>query len=363
MKKKPLYVTTPSLGPLEQFRKELETVWERGFLTNNGPLVRRLEAELAAYMGVDYFVSLNNGTIALQIPLKAWGCKGEIITTPFSWIATCSSILWENCRPVFVDIDPKTFNLDPQKIEDAVTHRTCGIMPVHVFSNPCAIEDIDTIAKKHKLKIIYDGAHASCVNYKGKSVLRYGDACSLSFHATKLFNTAEGGALVTEDEELYEQFKRIRFFGHNDEKDIIEDGCNAKMTEIHAALGLVNLTILDEVRARRKEIFEIYYAQLSSYDFISWQDFDRDAYNYSYVPVVFDSEERLKSIHQQLLAENIIARRYFYPCLNTIAAVSPYQAMPIAEDISKRILCLPSHQRVTDEQIHDICKLIINNKP
>lgn len=359
-KSKPLFVTTPSLASLEDFTEQLKSVWESGILTHNGPLVQKLEKELCTYMKIRNLVSVTNGTVALQLPFKAFKLKGEVITTPFSWVATCSSILWENCTPVFVDIDPKTFNLDPNKIEAAVNHRTCAIMPVHVFSNPCDVEAIDTIAEKHSLKVIYDAAHAMCVDYKGKSVLEYGDISATSFHATKLFNTGEGGGLITSNDELHEQIKRIRFFGHDDTKDIIEDGCNGKMTEIHAALGLVNLKHLDDVRAKRRAIFESYFEALEDVDFIIWQKIDKEAYNFSYMPIVFDSEERLLETDAKLKAHNIFGRRYFYPSLNTLKAVAPYAAMPISEDISKRIMCLPSHNGVNEEMIAQIVEIIKN---
>lgn len=189
----PVYVTKPSLAPLEEYKQVLESAWNSGVLTHNGPLVQKLEKELEAYLKVDNLVAMTNGTIALQLAIKAFGLKGEIITTPFTWIATASAIQWENCTPVFVDIDPKTFNIDPSKIQDAITHRTCGIMPVHVFGNPCDTDAIQTIAAKHNLKVIYDTAHGMCVNYKGKSLLAYGDITATSFHATKIFNSGEGG--------------------------------------------------------------------------------------------------------------------------------------------------------------------------
>jgi len=356
--KKPTYVTTPSLNTVEEYKVLLDKVWESGILTHNGPLVQQLENDLCKVLNLRNMVSVVNGTVALQLPFKAFKLKGEIITTPFSWVATCSSILWENCTPVFVDIDPNTFNIDPNKIEDAITHKTVGIMPVHVFSNPCDVEAIDTLASKHNFKVIYDAAHALFVDYKGKSLMEYGDVSATSFHATKIFNTGEGGACITANDELHEQLKRIRFFGHDNNKDIVEDGCNGKMTEIHAALGLVNLKIMDNVLERRKEIFEAYHSNLSELDFISFQKFDSASYNYSYMPVVFDSEERLLAIDKKLKEQNVFGRRYFYPSLNTVRALGQYTEMPVSESLSKRIMCLPSHQKVSNEMIFEISNTI-----
>lgn len=359
--KKPLYVTSPSLATLEAFANEVSRAWESGILTHNGPMVQELEKEVARQLNTKNVISVVNGTIALQLPFKAFKLKGEIITTPFSWVATCSSILWENCTPIFVDIDEHTFNIDPNKIEDAITHKTVGIMPVHVFSNPCDIEAISTLADKHKLKVIYDAAHAMFVNYKGKSVMEYGDVSATSFHATKIFNTGEGGACITTNDELHEQLKRIRFFGHDDNKDIIEDGMNGKMTEIHAALGLVNLKLTEQVLTKRKAIFEFYHSALAHLDFVKFQKFDKEEYNYSYMPILLDSEARLLKIDKALKENQIYARRYFYPSLNTIKTLGQYTEMPISESIAQRILCLPSHNNVTTDNMDNIVKIIHEN--
>jgi dTDP-4-amino-4,6-dideoxygalactose transaminase len=356
---KPVYVTSPSLAPLEEYMRVLESAWESGILTHNGPLVQKLEKELMAYLGIKNLVIVTNGTVALQLGIKVLGLKGEIITTPFTWIATASAIQWENCTPVFVDIDPETFNIDPGKIEDAITHRTCAIMPVHVFGNPCEVERIEDIARRHSLKIIYDAAHAMCVKVKGKSILEYGDISATSFHATKIFNTGEGGGCVTADEDLFERLRRLRFFGHNDAKDIVDEGFNGKMTEVHAALGLANLAIQDEVLKKRRAIFEQYFENLKDVDSIRFQKFDKEAYNYSYLPVVFSSEEEVLEVVSRLNKNNIFPRRYFYPSLNTLKAVAPYTPMPLSENLARRILCLPSHNRLGLENIDFICRLIV----
>lgn len=355
---KPTLVTAPSLAPLEEYKEILEGVWENGILTHNGPLVQRLEKEVAAYMNLRNACIVVNGTVALQLPIRAMKLQGEIITTPFTWVATISAIIWENCRPVFVDIDPKTLNIDPSKIEAAITHKTSAILPVHVFSNPCDIETISSIAKRHKLKVIYDAAHAVCTNYKGRSLLEYGDCSATSFHATKLFNTGEGGACVTTNDELHEQLKRMRFFGHDEQKEIVEDGQNGKMTEIHAALGLANLKHMDKVCQRRKEIFYAYYEQLKELDFLAFQQFDPDAYNFSYMPIIFDSEERLLKVDSLLKKNNILGRRYFYPSLNTVKTLGAYTPMPVSESVAKRILCLPSFTDLASAKIEEVSQLI-----
>jgi dTDP-4-amino-4,6-dideoxygalactose transaminase len=360
MNNKPIFVTAPSLAPISEFAQMLEGAWETGVLTHNGPLLQQLEKEFSAKFNIRNTTVVLNGTIALQMAVKALDLKGEIITTPFSWVATCSSIIWENCTPVFVDIDPNTLNIDPEKIEAAISYRTVGIMPVHVFSNPCDIEGIKTIADKYGLKVIYDAAHAVGVNYKGQSVLEYGDISATSFHATKIFNSGEGGACIANDE-LTERLKRLRFFGYNDQKEIVEDGMNGKMTEIHAALGLVNLKSFEEVVARRKAIFTSYKEHLEIYDGkVRFQTFDEASYNYSYMPIILDSEETLLEIDAALKEQNVFGRRYFYPSLNTVKAVAAYQPMPISEDIASRIFCLPSHQRLTDSQLEMITKIVLN---
>lgn len=356
---KPVFVTTPSLAPVEEFASLLTAPWESGILTHNGPLVQRLEKELCEKWGMKQMVAVNNGTIAIQLALKALDLDGgEIITTPFSWVASCSAILWERCTPVFVDIDPLTLNIDPSRIEDAITHRTRAIMGVHVFSNPCDVNAIDSLAKKHNLKVIYDGAHAVYTYYQGKPLLEYGDIAATSFHATKLFNTAEGGACVSLNDYLHERLKRLRFFGHDDRKEVVEDGCNGKMTEVHAALGLANLKYLDQVLAHRRQVFESYYALLCDLDFLRFQSFNPEEYNYSYLPVIFDTEERLLKVEKQLQAVGVYGRRYFYPSLNTMKAVAAYQPMPVSESIAQRILCLPSHNGVDESVVRLVSGVI-----
>lgn len=355
----PLHVTRPSLAPLADYADILAGAWKRGVLTHNGPLVQRLERELVDYLGVRHLAAVTNGTLALQLAIRALGLKGEIITTPFSWIATISSIIWEGCRPVFVDIDPETLNIDPARIEERITRHTCAILPVHVFSNPCDVAAIDEIAKRHRLKVIYDGAHAFGVRLADRPLAEAGDMTALSFHATKLFNTGEGGACVALDPELDARVRRLRFFGHNERKDIIEDGTNAKMTEIHAALGLANLRIADAVAEKRRADYERYRKALAGHSSIRFQKIDATAYNFSYMPIVLTSEEQLLKVEAALAAAQIFPRRYFFPALNTLRHIVPYETFPIAEDVSRRILCLPHYFELAAADIERVCGIIL----
>jgi dTDP-4-amino-4,6-dideoxygalactose transaminase len=354
MNDKPIYVTQPSLAPLDEYIKILEGVWERGILTHNGPLVQQLEKDLCEKLNIPNFVAVSNGTIALQMAIKALELKGEIITTPFTWIATVSAIKWEGCTPVFCDIDPETLNIDTTKIEALITDKTLAIMPVHVFGNPCDVDAIDAIAKKHQLKVIYDGAHAIGSTYNDKSLLEYGDITATSLHATKLLNTAEGGGCVTSNNELHEKLKRIRFFGHNDEKDIVEDGFNGKMTEVHAALGIANLKYYDDVLNDRKEKYNFCKEALSNIPGLTFQKVKQGTPNFSYFPVIFESEAQLLKVEKALNTENIFPRRYFYPSVNTYTNIVEYKATPVSEDIAKRILCLPLYWKLSLKDLETI---------
>jgi hypothetical protein len=336
-------------------------VWERGILTHNGPLVQQFEKEFCAYFNIPSLVAVTNGTIAIQMAIKALELKGEIITTPFTYIATISAIKWEQCTPVFVDIDPQTFNIDPAKIEEKITPQTVAIMPVHVFGNACDCKAIEVIAKKHNIKVIYDAAHAVGTNFGSSSVLIRGDISATSFHATKLLNTAEGGGCVSLDPAIQEKLKRIRFFGHNDQKDIVEDGFNGKMTEVHAALGIANLRIIKDILADRKKKYLLYKSLLAKNKDLSFQLVTAEECNYSYFPVIFASEKILLRIDNALQQDNIFSRRYFYPSVNTYTAVMPYIHMPVSEDIASRILCLPLFRSLTENQVCQISEIIIRS--
>jgi dTDP-4-amino-4,6-dideoxygalactose transaminase len=357
--KKSIYVTQPSLAPLEEYVTLLKGVWERGILTHNGPLVQQLEKDICNTVGISNFVSVSNGTIAIQMAIKALELKGEIITTPFTWIATISAIKWEGCEPVFCDIDAETLNIDPEKIEALITEKTVAIMPVHVFGNPCNIEAIEKIADKHGLKVIYDAAHAIGSTYNGKSVLEYGDISATSLHATKLLNTAEGGGCITIDQQLHNKLKRIRFFGHSDDKtDVIEDGFNGKLTEVHAALGIANLKYYDAVLKDRKQKYNYYLENLKNLSELTFQKTLFGESNYSYFPVIFKDEETLLKVEKKLNENAIYPRRYFYPSVNTYNKLYNYREKSISEDISRRILCLPLYFELQSEEMLFICNCI-----
>ena len=353
--RKPIYVTMPTLAPLQEVNQLMESIWESGIMTHNGPLVQRFEKEVCEYLGVPRMVSCCNGTLALQMAVKALGKTGEIITSPFTFIATISSIMWEHCTPVFVDIDPETLNIDPKKIEEKITCHTVAIMPVHVFGNACEIEEIDAIAKKHGLSVIYDAAHAMGVQYKGRSIMEYGDMSCTSFHATKMLNTAEGGGVFTLNEELDAKLRRIRFFGFENHADIVEDGFNGKMTEVHAAVGIANLRYLDRALADRKAKYARYKEILGQNPDIRFQKITSDC-NCSYFPAIFKDEATALKIIESLSAVQVFPRRYFYPSVNTFTKLVPYVPMPVSEDIAARILCLPLHIGMSMEDVEFIAE-------
>lgn len=357
--KKNIYVTMPTLAPLEEVCEHLQGVWESGVMTHNGPVLQKFEKAVAEWHGMDHHTVVVNGTIALQLAIRALELKGEIITSPFSFIATTSAILYEGCKPVYADIDPETLNIDPAKIEAAITPDTVAIMPVHVFGNPCDMEAIDEIAKRHNLKVIYDACHAVGVNYKGKSVFAYGDISVTSYHATKMLNSGEGGGCFTTDKDLDAKMKRIRFFGFSEDKsDIVEIGSNYKMTEVHASVGLANLKYLQAALDDRKVKYALYKHMLESNPKLKFQKINEDC-NYSYFPVIFDSEDTLLKVEKALQAEGVYPRRYFYPSLNTFDKIVPYVEMPVSEDISRRILCLPLYYGLAKEDVERIANLTL----
>ena len=358
MNDKPTFVTMPSLAPLDEYVELLKGVWDRGILTHNGPLVQQLEKEFCEKLAINHFVAVSNGTVALQMAIKALELKGEIITTPFTWVATISAIKWEGCTPVFCDIEAETLNIDTRKIEALITDKTVAIMPVHVFGAACDVVEIERIAKKHNLKVIYDAAHAFGTTVNDKSVFEYGDVSATSLHATKLINTGEGGACIAADNELHEKLKRIRFFGHNNAKDIVEDGFNGKLTEIHAALGIANMKYYDDVLKDRKTKYLIYKEALSKIPSLKFQEVKWGTKNYSYFPVIFESESQLLQVEQALNAENIFPRRYFYPSVNTFSEIVTYKVMPVSEDISKRILCLPLYWTLEESVVLKTIEII-----
>lgn len=350
-------VTKTYLPPLDEYVGYLRGIWERGQLTNNGPLVKELELKLKEYLGVKHLFFVSNGTIALQIAIKALDLHGEIITTPFSYVATTSSIVWEGCTPVFVDIDPETLCLNPDLIEAAVTPRTTGILPVHVYGHPCDVERIQAIADRHGLKVIYDAAHAFGVRYCGESLLNYGDVSTLSLHATKLFHTAEGGAVVTNDDGLAHRIAYLRNFGHRGQEEFWGLGVNGKNSELHAAMGLCILPKIADIIASRRAICEAYDRSLARCDLRRPVFRDAVLYNYAYYPVIFPSEAALLKTRARLHANSISPRRYFYPSLSELAYVES-DAMPVAEDIAARILCLPLSHALSCEEVVFISEII-----
>ncbi len=350
-------VTKTFLPPFEEYEHYLKKIWENDQLTNQGPLLLKFEDKVSKYLDVGNFHFVSNGTIALQVALKALDINdGEVITTPFSYVATTSAILWQGCEPVFVDIDPETFCIDPDKIESAITDKTKAILAVHVFGNSCEIEKIEEIAQKHGLKVIYDAAHAFGVKYKGKSLLDYGDVTICSFHSTKRFHTIEGGCVIAKDKKISDKVELIKRFGHNwDEHYML--GINAKASEFQAAMGLCNLKYFEENIQKRKDKAEL-YDRLIPNDIQKLKINTDTIYTYAYYPVVLESEERLLEILDKLKNKNIFPRRYFYPSLNTLPYIKTEQSCPISEDISVRTLCLPLYEDLEESVISKICEEI-----
>ena len=317
-----------------------------------------MEQRLKDFLGVKHLFFVANGTIALQIAIKALDLRGEIITTPFSYVATTSTLVWEGGRPVFVDINPDTLCINPDLIEQAITHETSAILPTHVYGYPCDVERIERIAKDHKLKVIYDAAHAFGVKHKGIALCNYGDISTLSFHATKLFHTGEGGAVVTNDDELAQRIKYMLNFGHKGQEDFYGLGINGKNSEMHAALGLCILPRVPELIVRRKELCG-YYDTLLDRSGLTRPVYPADVlYNYAYYPVLFPSNERLLKTLKTLNEHEIYPRRYFYPSLNTLPYL-PYESKPAAEAVAERVLCLPLSHYLTQDEINQICNLIL----
>jgi len=350
-------VTKSYLPPIEEYQKYLLKIWESSWLTNQGPLAQELELKLKEKLGVKNLLFVSNGTIAIQLAIKALDLKGEIITTPFSYVATTTSILWENCTPVFADIDPETCCINPLQIENLITKKTSAILATHVYGIPCDVGSIAEIGKKHNLKIIYDGAHAFGVKYKTKSVFEYGDISTLSFHATKLFHTVEGGAIIVQDDELYKKIILYRSFGHIGD-DYYSIGINGKNSEFHAAMGLCNLPYIDDIITSRKTIAARYLSNLKTLPLAFPKIPQSVEYNYAYFPVFFQDEKKLLTVREKLSLQNINTRRYFYPSLNKLPYINSINNCPVSEDIAKRVLSLPFYPQLTFEEVDLICSLI-----
>lgn len=353
-------VTKTFLPPQEEYQDILKRAWDSGWMTNRGVLVKELEQQLKSYLGVNQMIAMTNGTLPLQIAIKALNLHGEIITTPFSYVATTSSIVWEGCTPVFVDIHPEYLTIDETKIEAAITDKTTAILATHVFGNPCAIDEIEIIAKKYNLKVIYDAAHCFGVTYKEESIFNYGDVSTCSFHSTKLFHTGEGGALFCNDEDLYNSLYYNHNFGHDGPLSFFGLGINAKMSELQGAMGLSLLPYLNKIFDERRKVIDFYNEAFKNLNLRTLKIRTKTNWNFSYYPVVLDSEATLLKVEKVLNIHNIYPRRYFYPSLNKLPFLE-YVTMENSELVASKVLCLPLYVGLTQDELALICKLIIEN--
>lgn len=340
-----VYVSKIYLPDKEKYKSYIDKIYESGWVTNNGPLVQELEKRLEEHLGVKNLLCVCNGTTGLQMAYKLLELEGEVITTPFTFVSTTGSIAAEKLTPVFSDIDAESFNLDPAKIENEITEKTSAIVPCHVFGNACEIDEIDAIAKKHDLKVVYDASHAFGIEYKDKNILNYGDISVISFHGTKFFHTIEGAALVINDDELYEKAKTIRNYGNDGPDSVGLVGMNGKMNEFEAAMGLCVLDEIDDILAERKKSYEYYAEHLK--DYVQMQTINKDAsQTYSYFPVVFRNYEEMDQVRSALLSHEIAPRQYFKPSLDTVPFVEERTVMEVSRDIASRILVIPLHSDV-----------------
>ncbi|QOG59169.1 DegT/DnrJ/EryC1/StrS family aminotransferase [Flavobacterium columnare] len=350
-------VTKTFLPNQEEYIQYLNRAWEKVWLTNRGELTIELENKLKNHLGVNNIIITNNGTIPIQIALKILGNNSEIITTPFSYVATTSSIIWENCTPVFVDIHPEYLTIDESKIENAITPKTTAILATHVFGNPYEVKKIDEIAKKHDLHVIYDAAHAFGVKYENQSIFNFGDVSTCSFHATKIFHTGEGGAMFCNNHELNHKLFYSHNFGHNGPLDFHGLGINAKISELQSAMGLAVFDHIDMIFEDRKKVVEYYDINLNLNKMQRLKIREKTIWNYSYYPIIFDTEQTLLKVQEALNRQNIFPRRYFYPSLNKISYIQDVE-MPISESISSRILCLPLYVGLKENELQTITSTI-----
>ena len=368
-------VTSPLLPDLDEFHALLKQIWDKKWITNNGSFHRQLERELAEYLGVPYISLFTNGTLPLITALQALHITGEVITTPYSFVATTHSIWWNGAHPVFVDVDPLTGNIDPDKIEGAITPRTTAIMPVHVYGKPCDVERIDTIAKKYNLKVIYDAAHAFGVTHKGKNVLEYGDLSTLSFHATKVYNTIEGGAMIMHDAEMKQRIDYLKNFGFAGETEVVGPGINSKMDEIRSAYGILNLRQVDSAIAMRRKVARQYVEALKGIEGLTTFPYIEESFgneeqqttlNYSYFPIFVDEKQYGMSrdeLYFKMKDNDVLGRRYFYPLISTFATYrtlpsANQQNLPNAHKLADTVICLPIHHALSEAEVNRIISLI-----
>jgi dTDP-4-amino-4,6-dideoxygalactose transaminase len=352
-------VTKSFFPPIEDYQVQVQRIWNNQWLTNNGKLYKELTQKLQDHLGVNQIIPITNGTLPMQIALNAYGKGGEVITTPFSYVATTACIVWEKCTPVFVDIHPEYLTIDETKIEAAITGRTTAILATHVFGNPCHVQTIEAIAKKHQLKVIYDAAHCFGVNYKGQSVFNYGDVSTCSFHATKIFHTGEGGALFCQDKETKDEMWYRHNFGHDGPEKYHGLGINAKMSELQAAMGLSVLPYMDHITTERKRVCDYYDLHLDFSKLSKLKIRDHTDWNYAYYPIIFKSESQLLETMRNLVLHNIHPRRYFYPSLEDLPYINSKQCF-ITDDIARRILCLPLYTTLLDQDLNKIV-ITLNN--
>ena len=364
---KPIYVTSPLLPSLEDFTFLLKEIWESKMLTNNGNFHQKLEEELAKYLKVPYLSLFTNGTLPLITALQAMRITGEVITTPFSFVATTHSLWWNGIKPVFVDIEPETCNLDPSKIEAAITPRTTAIMPVHVYGKPCKTKEIQEIANKYGLKVIYDAAHAFGVEINGESILKFGDMATLSFHATKVYNTLEGGALVVHDEQTKKRIDYLKNFGFASETEVVAPGINSKVDEVRAAYGLLNLKQVDHAINSRLKVAIRYRDELQGVKGITFfNDIPGVRHNYSYFPIFINAEEygmTRDELYFKMKEHNVFGRRYFYPLISTFSTYRGLDSanpdnLPIATQMSNNVICLPMHHALSENEVEYILQII-----
>lgn len=350
-------VTKTYLPNKEKYKQYVDEIYANGWITNNGPMVKKLEKRLAEYLGVKNIVLVANGTAALEIAYRTLNIKGFAITTPFSFVATTSSLVTNGILPIYADIDAQTLNINSKNIEKLITPHTSAIVPVHVFGNTCEVEEIEKIAKRHKLKVIYDAAHAFDVKYKDDSILNYGDISTLSFHATKLFHTIEGGALIINDDSLVEKARYLINFGIENAESIPHLGTNAKMNEFEAAMGLCVLDEMETIKEKRKEVYDRYKKELDGIVKFQTQN-ENSTKNYSYFPVIFKSEEQLEKVQNALNEKNIFPRRYFYPSLDSLNYIEPKQFCQISRDIATQILALPMYPELDEKEQKEIIQIV-----